>query len=72
MKKYQSLETFYLDKKDDNGFSTEAEVVIEADSIWTDNEEEYRFIGGEVRLESNDGLWIELPRRMLNTYFREL
>ncbi|BBI32466.1 hypothetical protein KCTCHS21_18650 [Cohnella abietis] len=71
MRRYECLESFYIDKKDDNGFSTDSEIVIEAGGVWTDSEEEYRFVGGEVRLETADGLWIELPRRMVNQYFKE-
>lgn len=71
MKRYQCLENFYVDMKADNGFSTDSEIVIEAGGVWTDNEEDYRFVGGEVRLEAPDGLWIELPRRVLNKYFKE-
>lgn len=76
MKKYECVKGFMIPKCDDNGFILEDEdVQIEAGTVWYDvdeEEEEYRFIGGEVRLEDENGTWIEISEEDLSASFKEL
>lgn len=75
-KAYKCVEGFLIEKCDDNGFSMENKhEEITKDSIWftPEEDEKYRFIGGEVRLESADSLqWIELTKEHLERYFKEI
>lgn len=73
-KVYKCTKGFVLDSCDDNGFTIENEhFIIDKDSLWyTPEDKEYRFIGGEVRLEDEEGRWIELTKEHLEEYFKEI
>lgn len=55
---YKCIKGFALEKCDDNGFTIEGEyTVIEEGSIWNIPEnEDYRLIDGEIRLEEDKNL----------------
>lgn len=75
-KAYECIEGFLVEKCDDNGFYIENEYEeIRKGSIWFTPEEDtnYRFVGGEVRLESANPLqWIEITKEHLGKYFKEI
>lgn len=65
-KKELMLETF-----DDNGFDTGEYLAIEVGEIYQRTDEEYRLIGGEVRLD-NKRRWVEISEETLAEFFEEL
>lgn len=75
-KAYECIEGFLIEKCDDNGFCIENEYEeIMKGSIWLPPEENenYRFIGGEVRLEfPSSNKWIEITKEHLKRYFKEI
>ncbi|EQB4340918.1 hypothetical protein ACYJ2U_001637 [Clostridium botulinum] len=73
-KQYQCIKGFSVEKCDDDGFTIEGEyTTIEEGSIWNIPEDEkYRLIGGEVRLESNEFGWIEMTKETLMEFFKEI
>ncbi|EDT84508.1 hypothetical protein EXN65_06040 [Clostridium botulinum] len=72
--KAKCIETFLVEKCDDDGFSIENEnVFIEKDSIWNIEDDSFRIIGGEIRLTSaeKDNLsWLELPKEIFEQNFK--
>ncbi|GCD13180.1 hypothetical protein [Clostridium tagluense] len=68
---YRCIKGFSLEKCDDNGFTIEEEYeTVEQGSIWHIPEDEnYRFISGEIRLESDDLSWVEITKEHLEEYF---
>jgi len=72
IKMYKCIRGFSIEKYDDNGFSIEGEDInIKENSIWNiPINKNYRFIGGEVRLENNEYGWIELSKEHLDEYFK--
>ena len=75
-KAYECIEGFFIEKCDDNGFCIEnAYEEVRKGSLWFTPEEDtnYRFVGGEVRLESANPLqWIEITKEHLGKYFKEI
>ena len=72
---YECIEGFLIEKCDDNGFLIENEYEeIVTGSIWFPPEENknYRFVGGEVRLECPLNNWIEITEEHLEKYFKEI
>ncbi|HCL4447148.1 TPA: hypothetical protein N2D16_002753 [Clostridium botulinum] len=73
-KQYQCIKGFSVEKCDDDGFTIENEhVIIEEGSIWNIPEDkDYRLIGGEIRLESDDFGWIEMSKETLVEFFKKI
>lgn len=75
-KAYECVEGFLIEKWDDNGFPIDNEYVeIRKNSLWftPEEDERYRFIGGDIRLESANSLqWIEITKEHLERYFKEI
>ena len=71
---YKCIKGFSIEQCDDDGSLIEGEYsTIEEGSIWfVPEDEDYRFIGGEVRLENEDGTWIEIDRDTLREHFEEI
>lgn len=71
---YKCTKGMLLEKCDDDGFTLENEYCdIEVNSIWhTPEDKDYRFIGGEVRLESDEYGWIEITKDDLREHFEEI
>ena len=70
---YKCIKSFFIDRVDDDGFSTETQFYIGKDSSWSVPEEtDHRFIGGEVRLETEDGTWIEITKENFEQNFIEI
>lgn len=70
-KTYRCIKGFSIEKCDDDGFTLENEyMVVEECSIWhIPDEDNYRFIGGEIRLESDDLEWLEISKDTLKERF---
>ena len=71
---YKCIKSFDVPQCNDDGFTLEnQDSFIKVGSIWNFQEEkEYRFIGGEVRLEHENGTWIEITKEDLNLCFSEV
>ena len=71
--KYKCVNDFYIDKADDNGFSTSKQYRIKANSVWIVSEDTFRVVGGEVRLVKQNSLsWIEISKERLKENFIEM
>ena len=68
---YRCIKGFSLERCDDDGFTIEEEYeTVEQGSVWhMSDDEDYRFLGGEIRLESDDLSWIEIDKERLEEYF---
>lgn len=65
------IDGFALNKCDDNGFIIENEYsVVNDDSIWDIEQDDYRFIGGELRLTNTDAEWIEISEESFYKNFK--
>lgn len=71
---FKCIKGLSFEKCDDNGFTLDNEYTsVEEDSEWQLPEDRsYRFIGGEVRLEQEDGTWIEMCKETLKAHFVEV
>ncbi|KFX55811.1 hypothetical protein FDC50_15025 [Clostridium botulinum] len=74
MKEYVCIKGFNVPLCDDNGFDIENEYTdVEVGTVWyVPEDEEYRLVGGEVRLEHNVFGWIEITNEHLNEYFEPM
>lgn len=65
---------FSLELYDDNGFIVENEYVdINKGSIWyIPEDEDYRLIDGEVRLENEEMDWIEITKETFKNNFEPI
>ncbi len=74
MKAYKCIKEFYLEQVDDDGFPIENEYYdVPEGSIWnTPENKDYRFIGGQIRLESDDLGWIEISKETFKNNFKEI
>lgn len=68
---YKCKESFCISKCDDNGFFV-GEMIIGNGSLWKLVVQNYRFIGGEIRLENAKCEWIEIPKEWLKQYFKQV
>lgn len=68
---YKCIKGFSVDMCDDDGFAVENEYMdVKKGSIWSvPDDDSYRFIYGEVRLENGDFGWIEIQKETLNENF---
>lgn len=68
---YKCIKGFCLEICDDDGFTIDGEYTsVEKGSLWVLPEDEnYRLIGGEVRLESNEFGWLEISKETLEENF---
>lgn len=71
MKMYKCIKEFSLRTVDDDGSSIVNKYFdVPEGSIWNSPEDVgYRFIGGEIRLESDDLGWIEIDKATLKNNF---
>lgn len=68
---YKCIKEFSLELYDDNGFIIENEYVdINEGTIWyIPEDEDYRLIDGEVRLENEAMDWIEITKETFKNNF---
>lgn len=72
MKTYRCIKEFCVPIFNEHGYETSKDFYINKLSIWYNYNEDYRFIGGEIRLEDKDENWIEVPNEDLKEYFEEI
>lgn len=73
MKQYICTNNFSVPICDGNGFETDDWMIIEAGTIWDAPEnEDYRFIGGDIRLESDELGWVEILNETFKQCFEEV
>ena len=69
---YECIDSFELDRYDDNGFSTDGTVEIGKGSLWELNDDGGNIIGAEHHLDNLDGSsWVEIDSDYLRKYFKE-
>ena len=74
-KTYICKETFQMNMFDDDGFDMEEVMCIEQGAMFQRTEDDFRLIGGEVRLEgitADEGTWLEISEETLAEYFEEV
>lgn len=73
MKLYRCKQDFALDAYDDDGFSLDEAITIEAGEVFQRSESRFRIIGGSdtIHLE-NDHAWIEITGDLLEQFFDEV
>ena len=71
---YKCIKEFSLELYDDNGFIIENEYMdINKGTIWyIPEDEDYRFIDGEVRLENEEMNWIEITKETFKNNFEPI
>ena len=72
--KYQCIDNFALVLYDENGYITDIYMDIEEGSIWNLSKDKYRFCADKdsIRLEHNDGRWLEITKNDFKKYFERL
>jgi len=71
-KNLRCIKEFVVSLYDADGFETGDIKKIEKDTTWYLPEDiNYRFLGGEVRLESDENGWIEIPWNEFKEHFSE-
>lgn len=74
--RYKCIKDFSVDKYDDDGFLIENEYVnIEIGSVWEAGDAYNMMIGGldHIHLENiNDYSWLEIPKEMIDEYFKQI
>lgn len=70
---FRCIKDLLLDVYDDGFVIEEQYMKVAKDSEWVIPEQDsYRFIGGEIRLENDDAEWIEICKDTLKEYFIEV
>lgn len=69
MKLYKCIRELSIPKCDGDGFETGKYKYIKKGSIWTVPEDNFRLLGGDIRLESNKYGWIEISKETLGESF---
>lgn len=72
--KYQCIDNFALPLCDENGYITDDYMDVEKGSVWNLSEDKYRFCADKnsIRLESNNGRWLEITKNDFEKYFERL
>lgn len=73
MGNYICKKAFSIERYDDDGVATEDNIDVEKGQRFQVSASKYRFVGGPdtVRLESNDGTWVEILSDTLEKHFEE-
>ena len=68
---FKCTDSFSVQGCDDDGFSTEEYTQIKKDSIWERDTSSFRMVGApdSIRLENEQGEWIEITEDHLLDYF---
>ncbi len=60
--KYQCIDSFEVEKYDDDGFNDSGSISIMAGTIWERDMSDNRIIGGDVKLDNPETMeWLEIP-----------
>lgn len=72
LKRFICTSTLELTQYDDEGFATDETFLVHEGSVFNcDENNSYRMLGGEIRLE-NDDCYIEISRDTFKDYFEEV
>jgi len=70
---FKCIKKLLIEMYDDDGFPIGDDEVIKVGSLWHYSQNDnYRFIGGEVRLECDDLRWIEITNETLEKHFKTI
>ena len=76
MEIYKCKKTFYVEKYDDDGFTTDKQMTIVKGSKWEYDEESQDMIIGNYkedihleRIAPKTRMWLEVTKEILNEYF---
>lgn len=74
MKQYECIKGFCIEACDGDGFAIENEYMdVDFGTIWsTPEDENYRLVGGEVRLENDTLGWMEISQEQLEECFKDV
>lgn len=74
LKMYKCVKSFLLEEVDEDGFTIDGKYThIEEGSTWyIPEDEDYRLIDGEIRLESDEFGWIEITKETLEQNFETI
>ena len=74
MKFYECIKGFCVPKVDGDGFQMDEDFIVEEGTVWNapEEDENYRLIGGEKRLENDTLGWIEIPNDELEAFFEPI
>lgn len=69
--RYICTESFSVEMFDIDGFSEDRYLDIEKGEIYESTDDDFRMIGGAdtIRLESENGNWLELQQETIDRYF---
>ena len=69
--KYICIEGFTVEMFDDDGFTMDRYMDIEAGEVYSTDDSGFHMVGGNdtIRLESISGKWIELSPETVSRYF---
>ena len=67
---FKCIENFTVPRVDGDGFETSKDFHVKRGTIWNLPEDEnYRLVGGDVRLENDDMGWIEISDYRFQNHF---
>lgn len=70
MKNVKCKKVFTVEKYDGDGFIINNQYMsIKEGSVWEIDDGLSRIIGGDVRLEDNNGAWLEISHDIFDEYF---
>ena len=71
---YKCIKGFSLEKYDEDGFTVDGEyMVVNEGSIWhIPGDKNYRLIDGDIRLENDEDVWIEISNETLAESFEKI
>ena len=72
---YKCIEEFHLAKCDEDGFTVleDEYLSVEEGSIWhIPEDKDFRLIGGDIRLENDEEVWIEISEETLAENFEKI
>ena len=77
--RYKCIDSFLVDKCDDDGFHTGKEKWINQGTVWEISEDATNVTGAELHLDriykskkAKSSEWIEIPKSYIDKYFKEL
>jgi hypothetical protein len=73
MSKAMCINGFSVGVHDDDGFTVENEdFLVDEFTIWDIEDDDFRLIGGDVRLTNDSNEWIEIPKKMFKECFETI
>ena len=71
--KYQCVDSFSVEKNDEDGFYESGSMTIMAGTMWERDMSDNRIIGGDVKLDNPETMeWLEIPFSTFIRCFRQV